>query len=130
MRLNPDCIRDILLSVEEVVQVDVLYTYDRDERAGTRLGQYDHDEIRYHIRQCAMSGLITGYEEWNCGNYIKIHDLDPAGHTFLANIRSQTLWTKLKSHCVQAGIDSLPAIVQSAAKLAGAQLWEHITSGG
>lgn len=130
MKLNPDCIRDILLSVEEATEVNVLYEYNRKNRSDTRLGSYGHNEIRYHIRQCAMAGLITGYQEWNGGEYIKIHDLDSAGHAFLANTRSASLWSRIKSHCIQSGVESIPAILQAAAKLAASQLWDHITSGG
>lgn len=129
MRLNPDCIRDILLSVEESTEVNVLFEYNRDERGGTRLGRYDHDVIRYHIRQCEMAGLITGYREFDAGAYIKIHDLQPEGHAFLADIRPESRWNKLKAHFVSAGVESIPAIVQAAARLAAANLWEAITSG-
>ena len=114
MRLNPDCIRDILLSVEEVTAVNVLFEYNWDERGGTRLGRYDHDEIRYHIRQCEMAELITGYQEWNGGEYIKIHDLNPAGHEFLANIRSDSVWNKTKKVAAEIGAGSLRAIAQIA----------------
>lgn len=129
MRLNPDCIRDILLSVEESTEVNVLFVYDRDSRGGTRLGNYDHDVIRYHIRQCMWADLITGYNEWDCGSYIKIHDLAPAGHEFLANTRSPKLWESLKNSCAQAGVDSLSALLQGAAKLATSALLSRITSG-
>lgn len=114
MKLNPDCIRDILLSVEEVTAVDVLFEYNRDERGGTRLGRYDHDEIRYHIRQCERSGLITGYLEFEAGAYIKIHDLEPAGHEFLANIRPDSHWESVKRMAETIGTYSLKALLQIA----------------
>lgn len=129
MRLNPDCIRDILLSVEESTEVNALFEYDRDSRGGTRLGKYDHDVIRYHIRQCKWSDLITGYTELDCASSIKIHDLTPAGHEFLANTRSSKLWKSLKESCAQSGVDSLSAILQGAAKLAASTLLSYITSG-
>lgn len=122
MRLNPDCIRDILLSVEETTRIDVMYIYELNERAGTRLGMYDNEEIRYHVRQCDMAGLITGYQEWNGGEYIKIHDLKPAGHEFLANIRSDSVWNKTKKIAAEIGVGSLQAIVQ----IAGAVITEII----
>ena len=130
MRLNPDCIRDILLSVEESTEVNVLFVYDRDSRGGTRLGDYAHDVIRYHIRQCKWADLITDYNEWDCGGYIKIHDLTPRGHEFLANTRSSNLWETLKESSAQAGVDSLSALIQGAAKFAASALLSRITSGG
>lgn len=129
MRLNPDCIRDILLSVEEATEINVLFEYNRDDRGGTRLGAYDHDAIRYHIRQCEMAGLITRYREFDAGSYIKIPDLTPAGHEFLANTRSPSLWESLRESCAQAGVDSLSAMLQGAAKLAASALLSRITSG-
>ena len=114
MRLNPDCIRDILLSVEESTEIDVLFEYNRDGRGGTRLGAYDHDVIRYHIRQCEMAGLITGYREFDAGSYIKIPDLTPAGHEFLANIRNDFVWTRTKRLASKIGTGSLQSMVQIA----------------
>lgn len=118
MRLNPDCIRDILLSVEEATEVNILFEYDRDDRGGTRLGKYDHDVIRYHIRQCKWADLIVGYTEWECASYIKIHDLTPAGHAFLSNIRSDTIWKKAREMLGSLNISDLTIIVQLAQKAA------------
>ena len=58
MKLNPDCIRDILISAESVVTFNDHFYYDR-ENPLTSLQDYSHEEIIYHIRQAHDAGLIS-----------------------------------------------------------------------
>lgn len=59
MRLNNDCVRDILLSVEEVCDFNESFRYSKFSNDFERLQPYSHDEIIYHIKQCKLAGLIT-----------------------------------------------------------------------
>lgn len=58
MKLNPDCIRDILIAGEEVITFNNWYYYEKDNQSALSQ-KYSHDEIIYHIRQARDSGLIT-----------------------------------------------------------------------
>lgn len=109
MRLNPDCIRDILISVEQNTNYNEHLLYPQELKKCPALTSYKDDEIRYHIKQCLLANLIIGVTEDLAGN-IRIKDLTPTGHEFLANIRSDTVWNKTKNIAAKIGSFSLNAL--------------------
>lgn len=116
MKLNPDCIRDILLSIEDSADFMNCFEYRIDEAEGipNRLAKYSHDEIIYHIRQCSMSNLITTPSYYDGGDCICIQDLTPSGHQFIANIRSDTVWNNTKTLASKIGSYSLDVLTNIA----------------
>jgi len=118
MRLNPDCVRAILLAVEEATDVETGLYYtagpdEDDENAPTVLAGYTDNEIRYHINQCDLAGFFTDCNQYVNGNCL-IMDLSPIGHEFLANIREESNWEKVKNISTKAGSKSLKAMSQIA----------------
>jgi len=105
MRLNPDCIRDILLTVEETVSFGKYMKYPSAAEY-PRLAAYSQEEIFYHISQCKLSGLLTKVI-WVGGPSCSIEDLSPLGHEFLANIRNETNWNRVKEIAKSIGSFSL-----------------------
>src|SRR5690554_6281345 len=101
MRLNPDCIRDVLLAVEDVTDFRTLMRFPGEDGA-KHLAKYSTDEVLYHIKQCELSGLLSGVS-WMMGGSCLIRDLSPKGHEFLANIRSETNWKKTKEVASKVG---------------------------
>lgn len=86
MKLNPECIRSILLFVEDNVDFSHILTYSSDDIPES-LSCYSHDEIVYHISQCKQSNLLDfllmssslvlvlsfsppGYLVFNFGNFL------------------------------------------------------------
>lgn len=114
MRLNPECIRSILLFVEDNVDFSHVLTYSSDDIPES-LSCYSHDEIVYHISQCKQSGLLTGVHFYDGGTTVTISDLTPAGHEFLANIRNDSIWSKVLSKGVGA---SVPVLLELAKDIA------------
>ncbi|CEQ14820.1 DUF2513 domain-containing protein [Paraclostridium sordellii] len=112
MRLNPDCVRDILLTVEENTGFNLDMSYP-SENIFPRLISYSPEEVLYHIKQCEASYLITKVH-WFLGGSCLISDLTPDGHKFLADIRSDTNWSKTKEISKNIGTSSLDAIKQIA----------------
>ena len=113
MKLNPDCIRDILLTAEEVITpTKKMSCYPNDHY--DRLNKYTYDEIIYHINQCEVENLIIVKRYIDGGIVIK--DLSPSGHALLAKIRSDNAWNKLKSSLISIGTFSLKAILENAFK--------------
>lgn len=110
MKLNPDCIRDILLTVEDVTSPHVFMNYP-DEYP--RLSNYSQDEVIYHIKQCDMSGFFTKVS-WYIGGGCSIIDLTPDGHKFIADIRSDNVWNKTKDIAKNVGSFSLNTLSQIA----------------
>ena len=130
MRINMDCIRDILLCVEENTGLRqrcffVSYAYfEVQEILGGKPiapmqyqldleSRYDNDELIYHLKYCMEAGMIVSagnipaYQNW-------IADLTPKGHDFIANIRSNSVWEKVKKACIQIGISSIDVIPEVA----------------
>lgn len=116
MKLNPDCIRGILLTVEEKCDYDTYWTYEQDNFESECLAEYSHEEIIYHITQASQSGLIQGVLFLDAGDSVTVGDLTPFGHEFLANIRTDTLWNKIKSKAFGASLPLLSEIAQKTAR--------------
>lgn len=115
MRLNPDCIRDILLTAEEHTGYGKFMDYNLESEY-ERLKQYCHEEVMYHIKQCELSGLLTKVTYFLGGNCL-IHDISPAGHEFLANIRQDNNWNKTKEIAKSVGSYSLSALSKIASEV-------------
>lgn len=107
MKLNPDCIRDILIEVESQTTFSSEFLYPDDNSES--LSKYCEDEIFYHIKQCELSGLVTKVS-WFLGGACCIDDLSPSGHEFLANIRIDTNWNKTKEVAKRVGSFSLKTL--------------------
>lgn len=116
MRLNPDCVRDILLSVEEICDYHNVFDY-YENNTEFNLANYSHEEIIYHIKQCELSGLIMNVRYYDGATHICIGDLAPSGHQFLANIRKATVWNGVKYIAEKVGSTSLSVLTQIAANV-------------
>lgn len=114
MRLNPDCIRAILLTVEEKCDFSTHWEYEKHNLDSQYLAEHSHEEIIYHIKQCHESNLISGVHYYDGGLTVLIWDLTPAGHQFLADIRKETNWNKTKEIAKTVGSDSLETLKQIA----------------
>lgn len=125
MKLNPDIIRDILLSVEDISDFDTVTIYRRDQMSLPRLEKYSHEEIKYHILQCEKFELIYQVEYTDGGSNIYIRDLTPAGHEFLANIRNDTFFNKIKDVAKDIGVSSLKDLTQIASASAMVLIKSH-----
>lgn len=109
MRLNPDCIRDILLTVEEKTGFPAIIEYPDDMQV-PRLDNYSEDEILYHLSQCEQSNLIDRLDFHSDGCII--YGLTPSGHRFIEDIRSDTTWNKTKEISKNIGSSSLDVLKQ------------------
>lgn len=131
MRLNIDCIRDILLCVEENTSLRKLCVFvdselckaatfacDIQEPANYQLElleKYDNDTLIYHVFYCIKAGLLSESDHSDSCT-IWIEDLTPDGHDFVANIRSRKNHTWLKNAATKIGSESLPVLMQIAAE--------------
>lgn len=118
MRIDNECIRDILFVIEENA------TYKQPCYIGEymtdypRLANYDNDKIGYHLRYLLMKGLIFRPLE----RYVNIYDLLPDGHEFLSNIRNDNNWKKILSVSSTIGFASLKVITAIAEGVATAAI--------
>jgi hypothetical protein len=115
MRLNPNTIRGILLTVEEKCDFDNIWEYRKNDFESIYLAELTHEEIAYHIKQCDKSGLIDNVHYYDGGDCIVICDLTPLGHEFLANVRNDSIWKTTMQKGAEA---SLPVLIELAKKVA------------
>lgn len=115
MKLNPNCIRAILLAVEDDCDFNNPWVYDKHASLAGIIAEYEHEEIIYHIKQAHKSNLIEGVGYYDDGNLIYIDDLTPTGHEFLANIRKNSTWQTIIKNAASM---SLPVLIDLAKSIA------------
>lgn len=107
MRLDPDCIREVLLLAEEKAEPDNPWVISDDLRP----------ELRYHIRQCVSAGYLKLGAEWLDGSF-EVVDLTFVGHQAIAAIRNPAIhasakreWlSKLQSGLISASANQFVAL--------------------
>ena len=112
MKLNPDCMRDILLVMEDI-------PYDESlsfSKLSNELTSYNEDDLRDSCLKLYEAGFIEVLKrETNHGTLIlKIRDITYTGHQFLADIRSDNVWSKTKGVLSKVGSNSVSTISQVA----------------
>lgn len=118
MKLNPDCIRDILLLAEKETSLDFYLDISPNELPESLI-QYAPDEVMYHIKQCELSNLLL-VPSWYLDGSCIISYLTPDGHQFLANIREDNNWNKTKEIAASVGSNSLDVIKDIASNVIAA----------
>lgn len=110
MKLNPDCIRDILITVESM-KYNTTYTLTA---LCSQLNSYSEEELNYHCLQLIDAGLLNAKAISIKGQIspqlFRIFDLTYSGHQFLADVRSDTTWNKTKNIAKNVGSESLHAL--------------------
>lgn len=113
MRLDLDCVRAILKSVEDVSSYNSIIIFEEETYQGfPRLSEYSFEVILYHVKKCCEAGFFTDVEFYY--NSIKIGDLYIKGHEFLNVIRDDKPWKKVTSIAKKAGATSLNAVFEIA----------------
>lgn len=110
MKLNYDCIRDILFAIEDLSMPNSLISSNK--LAETKfLSNYSYDEILYHLQQLDWSGyIVTPSKHKTLDGIFYVNDLSPAGHEFISDIRKDTNWNKVKSISKEVGSETLSSI--------------------
>lgn len=120
MQLDPDCLRDILLLVEKKSSFGGMLSYS-DFMNSDLVNKYDTGKIFYHIKQAAMSNLITKVT-WTKDPDFFFSDLTPEGHKFINDIRNEQNWKKTKSVAKSIGSFSIDALKSIASGLVTAAI--------
>lgn len=117
MNLNIECLRDILLSIEEKPLGKTFTQKDLEEKLS-----YSSDDIYYCCYQIKRSNLAEiDYREIQLPNKLpiisSIGELTPYGHQFLENIKSDDIWNKTKEQAKKVGSFSLKSLIAIAEKV-------------
>ena len=126
MKLNYDCVRSVLLTVEKSKTIDEELNLNplTVETIFEQLPKYEDSEILYTIEKLKEAGYINATLQFAAGHYIDgfISSITYSGHEYLDNIRDPKVWRKVKSVLAKAGATTLPLISQAAQMLIGSQL--------
>lgn len=95
MKLNHDCVRDLLLLVEEHAKYGESIDFSE-----TEFGNYSRDDILYTADKLIESGYLSGKKQFFIGSSypdISVTALTWDGHQFLDNIRDDGVWKSTKT---------------------------------
>ena len=113
MKLNYDCIRAILLTLESYP-----YDYECDiDQLYSDIPKFSKEEIQYCTCKLYDINYIEGFvfTADGCSPYVSsISDITFAGHEFLNSIREPEIWKKTKNIASEIGAISISTISQIA----------------
>lgn len=108
MRLNPDCIRDILISFNDKIDLSIPYIV-KEINCKDICDKYSVEELYYHVRQCLYHDFLTGTDKGNC---IEVKEISPIGHGFLAYFYDEKDWIEINKIATEIGTYSLENLKQ------------------
>lgn len=117
MKLNLDCIRDILICMEKQPLNEELAFEDLVDALAP---PYTSDIIEYTCLKLKEAGFIRARTLSDCfsEDVVSVIDITFSGHQFLANIRSEKTWHKVKHIAGKIGSTSIDSIMQIATNVA------------
>ncbi len=94
MKLNPDCVRNILIAIDDNTDGETEIIFRPDSVDLESLSCYTAKEVRYNLLQCIHQGLVDSGTEFISGA-IPVHGLTSEGHRFLESIRPASRWQRI-----------------------------------
>lgn len=98
MRLNQDCLRELLLEVESKLELNGSIAYKNIEKMEINT-KFSSDEIIYHLEKLNEAGFLKVkffyYTKRNKYN-LSIESITWEGHKFLDTIRDDVVWDNSK----------------------------------
>lgn len=124
MKLNYDCIRDVLLFLEETLTIDDDMTFSHITSTDITSNEYltsfyspqDIYYAIYNLYQCDYIEAISFSAD--DVTHFSIYNISFEGHEFISHIRDNTFWKKLKAMLTDIKIENIPMIISIAQKLA------------
>lgn len=115
MKLNQECIRDILLYIEENL------TYENwIEASSLPLDKYSSEELIYTVEKLIEADFLNCSTSHYIGSSlpaIRIKSITYSGHQFLDNIRDDKVWKETKSIVSKVSSVSIQIISDVASKV-------------
>ena len=124
MKLNTDCVRDVLLYLEESLEVDI----GKSQMISVSLHQiqthfeteYTPEDIWYTVLKLREAKFIDGtFMNSNKSKMFicNIDDIMWDGHTFLNNIRPKSIWEATKTGAKKLETTSIAALSMIASEI-------------
>lgn len=119
MELNKDCVRDILLKCEELLQMNDDGTMNTLQSGDLKevLPDYDLSVIKYSVLKMDEADLINAriisFDDSIVGEFL-IFDITYFGHEFIEQIKDDNNWKKVKDVAKKVGSSSIDILLQIA----------------
>lgn len=126
MHLNYDCLRDVLIALEKLLNVKAgdSFTFSlvsvQDLMQDPDIIGYRVEDVFYCVHNLEQAGFVDACIS-RSGIYVHefaVMDITYAGHMFLRSIQDVTIWSLLKKRIGPALTVSLPVLQEIAGKLA------------
>jgi len=120
MKLDYDCIRDVLLFLEENLTLENDFSFSHMLSTEIVLQEqltdfYAPQDIYYSIYNLYQCGFLEAYEvSADDVTIFSVYNITYEGHEFISHIRDNTFWKKLKSKLLDIKIENIPTIVSVA----------------
>lgn len=120
MKLNIDCIRDVLLYLEENITMDSNNRIVPISIKTIKLflqEKYEENDIIYSIGKLNDCGYITAHVDKTNAKYKisgVVTDITWEGHELLNSIRPQTIWEVTKENATKLGVTSIRGVASLA----------------
>ncbi len=119
MKLDFDCIRDVLLTVEGKTEITERFAYSgiKLNNVISALPQYSPQDVFYTALKLEEAKLITVHREIEirrAPNDFVITDITYEGHQYLNSVRDNGVWDKVKSSAKSL---TIPVVVKLAEKV-------------
>lgn len=97
MKLNQDCIRDVMLYIESNAEFGT-FIYLKSFLDASELSKYDNDTIKYTLGKLDETGYLKSSCQWIDNNVYSFSTgmITWEGHKFLDTIRDTKIWSKTK----------------------------------
>jgi len=117
MKLNHDCIRDIILFIEDTTTASIPYVLVINIQNHLN-SIYDNETINYHVLFIGSAHLVEKVSVADNNIPLTVWDLTPLGHDYAGNIRDTKVWSKLKSVTSKLASISLPVLIEKSSEIA------------
>lgn len=122
MKLNPDCVRDVLLYLEKNLKIKNSSEFSEItlKEIKEALSQYTEEDVFYSVYNLYQIKYIEGKVN-DVGNkkmfFCEINNITWDGHQFLNTIRPKTVWEATKDGASKLGVMSMHALSSIAMKI-------------
>jgi hypothetical protein len=97
MQRNMDLVRDLLLAIEHDPQMDASRDFFISSPDQLYISGHSESEVTYHLGLLINAGFING----EMGGLLPVvRGLTWEGHEFLDNIKTDTIWSKVKTQAL------------------------------
>lgn len=120
MKLNVDCIRDVMLYLEEnlIPNESGLCMPIVPAEMASKLNDYTVNEIMFVVRHLSDDGFITLGKHYIHEPIGRIIDITNYGYELITLIKPKSCWVKIKEKLPKIGISDIITLFQIAASFA------------